>query len=433
MRLHRLTTPPVVLTAVAAAVVALTLSTSSAAPATSRSAGSSSPAQVHLSKAVPTASQWNAAWRASPQAPSAGSPGAVGLTDQTVRMIVRSDVTGNTVRVRLSNGFGASAVRIGKADVAHQTSGPDIAASSDRALTFAGHTSVTIPVGKEVVSDPVKLNVKRGQNLVVSAFFPDATGPTTWHFEAETTSYISTPGDWTAQPGGSPYQTITPSWFYLDGVDVLSHPVKGTIVAFGDSITDGHYSTVDANGRWPDWLARRIPSYSVINEGIGGNQLLADTSGSGISGLHRLSTDALNQPGVTSIILLEGINDIDSDATAAELITGMKHVIARAHARCISVFGGTLTPDQGSSSYTLARESEREALNTWIRTSGAFDGVVDFDAAVRDPNNPLALDPKYDTGGGHLHPNDLGYEAMGNAVNLAMLKHHYTCSSAAGS
>ena len=357
-----------------------------------------------------------------------------GLNDQTVRMIVRSDVTGKTLRVRLSNGFGASPVRIGKVDVAHQTIGPDIAAASDHALTFGGHASVTIPVGKEVVSDPVTLSVRRGQNLVVSAFFPDATGPTTWHFEAETTTYISTPGDWTSQPGGSPYQTITPSWFYLDGVDVQGPAVKGTIVAFGDSITDGHYSTVDANGRWPDWLARRIPGYSVVNEGIGGNQLLADTSGSGISGLHRLNTDVLNQPGVTGIIVLEGINDIGSaDATAAELITGMKQVIARAHAHCISVFGGTLTPFQGASYYTLARESEREAFNTWIRTSGAFDGVVDFDAAVRDPNNPLALDPKYDTGGGHLHPNDLGYEAMGDAVNLAMLRHPYSCSSAAGS
>ena len=271
----------VVLSTAVATVAALGAASSSNAVAPQASAGGAThAARATLSQAAPV---WNASWRNSPQAPSAGSAGATGLDDQTARMILRNGVTGNTLRIHLSNKFGASAVTIGKVDVAHQTVGPDISQASDRPVTFHGKQSFSIPVGKEVVSDPVNLPTRRGQNLVVSVFFPDATGSTSWHFEAETTTYLSTAGDWTDQPGGSPYQTELPSWFYLDGVDVLSTARKGTIVAFGDSITDGHYSTIDANGRWPDWLARRIPNYSVLNEGIGGNQLLADTSGAGIS------------------------------------------------------------------------------------------------------------------------------------------------------
>jgi len=371
---------------------------------------------------------WAAGWRAAPQAAGTNPVGAAGLNHQTARMIVRSDATGNKLRIRLSNAFGASPVVVAAVSVAYQQSGPTIDARSSRSVTFNGQPSVTIPVGQESVSDPVPLSVRRGQNLVVSAYFPAATGPSTWHFEAESTTYLSQPGNWTSEPGGSPYQTITPSWYYLDGIDVYSHAAHGTIVAFGDSITDGHYSTIDANGRWPDWLARRIPQYSVINEGIGGNRVLTDTSSSGISALHRFDTDALNQPDVTGIIVLEGINDIQSaDASAASVIDGLQQLIARAHARCIPIFGGTLTPFKGSNGYSADREQAREAVNAWIRTSGAFDGVVDFDKAVRDPADPLALLPAYDSGGGHLHPNDLGYEAMGNAVSLSMLKKHYSC------
>jgi lysophospholipase L1-like esterase len=296
-------------------------------------------------------------------------------------------------------------------------------------VTFGGQDSVTIPVGDEVVSDPVRMRVGEEQDLVVSAFFPQATGPTTWHFEAESTSYISQPGDWTAEPGGSPYQTEIPSWFYLDGVDVSRGPVAGTVVAFGDSITDGHFSTIDANGRWPNWLALRIPRYAVINEGIGGNEILNDTPSSGVSALHRFARDVLDQPGVTDVIFLEGINDIGVGNTtgpyvsATQIEAGMQTLINEAHAHGIKIFGGTLTPFEGASYYNAAGEAEREAVNQWIRTSGAFDGVVDFDAAVRDPSDPLRLNPIYDTGGGHLHPNDLGYKAMADAINLELLKH----------
>jgi lysophospholipase L1-like esterase len=301
---------------------------------------------------------------------------------------------------------------------------------TDRVVTFGGQDSVTIPVGDEVVSDPVAMRVGEEQDLVISEFLPQATGPTTWHFEAESTSYISQPGDWTAEPGGSPYQTEIPSWFYLDGVDVSRGPVAGTVVAFGDSITDGHYSTIDANGRWPNWLALRIPRDAVINEGIGGNQILTDTPSSGVSALHRFGRDVLDQLGVTDVIFLEGINDIGVANTtgpyvsATQIEDGMMTIINEAHAHGLKIFGGTLTPFEGASYYNAAGEAEREAVNHWIRTSGAFDGVVDFDAAVRDPSDPLRLNPIYDTGGGHLHPNDLGYKAMADAINLELLKDH---------
>jgi lysophospholipase L1-like esterase len=371
---------------------------------------------------------WTAAWRNAVQQPFTTGTSSAGFDDQTVRMVIHSDVTGDALRIRLSNAYGTQPVMVGAASVAKQTSGPDIAAGSRRTVTFSRSGTVTIPIGQEVVSDPVNLNVTRGEDLVVSLFFPVATGPASWHNEAEATTYVSQPGDWTAQPGGSPFQALVPSWFFLDGVDVRGSTVHGTVVAFGDSITDGHFSTIDANGRWPDWLARRTSTHSVINEGIGGNQILKDVPTSGVSALNRVDRDVIDQLGVTDVILLEGINDIQSsDAAAAQVIAGMEQIIAKAHAACLTIVGGTLTPFQGSANYTPARELVREAVNHWVRTSGAFDGVVDFDKAVRDPDNPLELNPKYDSGGGHLHPNDLGYEAMGDAVNLNLLKGHTSC------
>lgn len=371
---------------------------------------------------------WTAAWRNAVQQPFTTGPSGTGFSDQTVRMVIHSDATGDSLRIRLSNAYGTQPIMVGSASVARHTAGPDIAAASRRTVTFARQDSVTIPVGQEIVSDTVELKVTRGEDLVVSLFFPVATGPASWHNEAEAMTYVSQPGDWTAQPGGSPFQTPVPSWFFLDGVDVRASTTHGTVVAFGDSITDGHFSTIDGNGRWPDWLARRTSRFSVVNEGIGGNQILKDVPTSGVSALNRVDRDVIDQLGVTDVIFLEGINDIQSsDATAAQVIDGMKQIITKAHAACLNIVGGTLTPFQGSGNYTPARELVREAVNRWVRTSGAFDGVVDFDKAVRDPNNPLELKPEFDSGGGHLHPNDLGYQAMGNAINLSLLKGRVTC------
>lgn len=419
------------LAAVAAAIAVVGVSVINPVVAKQPLAATDRPLTGNAARATTAAAAsatWTAAWRAAAQQPQASGVSSTGFADQTVRMVIHSDVTGNSVRIRLSNAYGTQPVTIGSVSVAKRTTGPDFAAGSRRTVTFGLQGSVTIPVGQEVASDPVKLAVQRDQDLVVSLFFPAATGPTTWHFEAEATTYISQPGDWTAQPGGSPFQTITPSWFYLDGVDVRGPAMDGTVVAFGDSITDGHYSTIDANGRWPDWLALRLPNFSVVNEGIGGNKILSDTPSSGVSALNRLDRDMIDQLGVTDVIFLEGINDIDSDATAGQVIAGMQQIIAAAHAACLNILGGTLTPFEESAGFTPAREQAREQVNHWIRTSGAFDGVVDFDKATRDPHNPLMLKPKFDSGGGHLHPNDLGYKAMGDAVNLNLLKGRPNCA-----
>jgi lysophospholipase L1-like esterase len=367
---------------------------------------------------------WSAAWRAAPTLPDASGPSHDGIGNQTVRMNVWPTVGGQMLRVRLSNAYGSAPLTLANVTVADPQAGSTVDARSLHHVTFGGAQSVTIPVGQEVVSDPVSMTVHRHRSIAVSVFAPNPTGPTTWHYEAETTSYISTPGDWTSEPGGSPFQTIVPSWFFLDGVDVVQRHLGGTVVAFGDSITDGHYSTIDAQGTWPDWLSRRLPDSSVLNEGIGGNRILSDTTGvAGVSALHRFQRDALDQLGATSIVFLEGINDIGSaNATADELIAGMKTLIHEAHAAGLTIVGGTLTPFEGASYYTPAGEQQREAVNRWIRTSGAFDAVADFDRAVRDPRDPLRLDPRYDTGGGHLHPNDLGYEAMADAIPLRALR-----------
>lgn len=363
------------------------------------------------------ASGWHASWRTAPQPPLASGPSHDGLTGQTVRMIIHPTVGGRAVRVQLSNLYGTTPLQVGRVAVAQQDTGPAAVARTQRVVTFGPSPSLTIPAGDQAVSDAVPLEVRAGRNLLVSLYLPGATGPTTWHNKAQATSYISSPGDWTTEPGGSPYQGITPSWFFLDGLDVLARPLAGTIVAFGDSITDGAYSTIDADHTYVDWLAHRLGDYAVLNEGIGGNRILTDTPGGGQSALHRIQRDAFEQPGVTDVILLEGVNDIGANATAQQLIDGMTQIVDRAHARCLRIIGGTVTPFKNSVYDTDEHERTREAVNQWIRTSGKFDGVADFDKALRDSADPLVIDPRYHTVG-DLHPNDAGYKAMAAAVTL---------------
>lgn len=365
--------------------------------------------------------EWVAGWRAAPQQPMSGVSDT-GFSNQTVRMVIRARASGDEVRVRLSNAYGTQPVEVGRASIATHTSGPGLAEHSRRPVRFHQKVHFSIPVGEELLSDPVKLKVVPGQDLVVSVFLPESTGPATWHRWAEATSYVSELGDWTGEPGGSPYQTTVPSRFFLDGIDIADPGVAGTVVAFGDSITDGHYATIDGNGRWPDWLARRHRKFSVVNAGIGGNKILQDKSTGGESALHRFNRDVVDVPGVTDVIFLEGINDIAADATAGQVIDAMKQIIETAHSHRLNILGGTLTPWKGSSAYTAERERVREEVNRWIRSSRAFDGVVDFDKAVRSPSDRHVLRPKFDTGGGHIHPNDLGYRAMAAAVDLKSLK-----------
>ncbi len=298
-----------------------------------------------------------------------------------------------------------------------------------RGLTFGGKASVTIPTGAEVLSDPVTLAVNAGEDLAVSVYLPDATGPATQHLTAIQTNYVSTAGDSALSNSAASYTTSMTCWLFVDRVDVVpSAAVPGTVVAFGDSITDGYQSNLNANDRWPNYLGRRLNALpgrtlSVVDEGISGDQVLQDSGIFGVSALARLDRDVLSQPNLRDVILLEGINDIGSgNATAPELIAGYKQIIAQVHSVGARIFGATLTPFKGAAPgyWTPAHQKVWNQVNSWIRTSGAFDGVFDFAQAVANPSNPLVMNPAFDSGD-HLHPNDAGYQAMANVVNLSEL------------
>src|SRR5581483_6986177 len=288
------------------------------------------------------------------------------------------------------------------------------------------------------LSDPVELSVPAAGNLCISLFVPKKTSAAGIHYDARQKTYLVS-GDATGAPN-LPDATTINSWLFLAGVDVAASEPSATVVAFGDSITDGAASTVDANRRWPNVLADRLLAsrrdLAVVNAGIGGNRILHDAVGRvafGVNALARFQRDALAEPGVKYIIVLEGINDLghagssaplSETVTADDLIAGLKQMIERAHERQIKIFGGTLTPFEVAKAkgyYTPEKEKERERLNDWIRSSGAFDGVVDFEKAVRDAADPTRMLPEDDSGD-HLHPNDVGYKAMGEAVSLALFR-----------
>jgi lysophospholipase L1-like esterase len=284
------------------------------------------------------------------------------------------------------------------------------------------------------------MNVPALTDLAVSIYLPGKTGPATYHSDAQQTNYISGNGNFAGQDSGAAFTTTSASWYYADAVDVAASPrVTGSVVAFGDSITDGFQSTPNGNLRWPNDLARRFLSspgsaLGVPDEGISGNRILHDSPCFGVNALSRFRRDALSQTGVRDVILLEGINDIgfsqtpnsgctapNTAVTADQIIAGYQKLIAEAHARGVRIFGGTLTPFKGASYWSAAAEAKREAVNNWIRTSHAFDGVIDFASAVASPSDPQTMNPAYDSGD-HLHPNDAGYQAMANAVKLSQLR-----------
>jgi lysophospholipase L1-like esterase len=377
-----------------------------------------------------------ATWATSPQTPDVGGPSRAGFDDQTLREVVHTSVAGNAVRLRLSNAFGEQPVTFGAVRIAIRGSGAAVTAGTSRAVKFGGSGSVTIQPGADIDSDPVDLSVAAGQDLAVSLYLPSASGPATWHTMSLTTSYLAS-GNQTGDDAGTAFTAQTGSWFFLTGVEVDNADVHGTIVALGDSITDGYGSTSDANHRWTDYLAQRLNAApaaqrrSIVNEGIGGNEILKDRAccGSQISALKRLDRDVLAQPGATDVILLEGINDIGSEsATAAEVIGGMRQIISRVHARGLRIHGGTITPFGGNGSATPDRLAARDAVNDWIRTSGEFDSVIDFDRAVRDPANPQRLLARYDSGD-HVHLVDAGYAALSAAVDLRRFSGKPTVSS----
>ncbi len=382
-------------------------------------------------------SQWVTTWSASPQAAVPGSPAATGFSDQTVRNIVFTSVGGDALRLQLANTFGSTPLSVGGVTVAVAGPGASVAPGTVHPVTFGGSRSIQIPAGAQVLSDPVRMRVPALQDLAVSIYLPDATGPATNHSDAQQVNWVAT-GDHAGDTSASAFTTQTQSWYFLSDLTVQTAPVLGTVVAFGDSITDGLRSTVGANARWPNDLARRLdarpgPGLSVADEGISGNRVLNDSECCGVNALARLQRDVLDQAGVRDVILLEGINDFGfsalapnplinpvTDVSADQVIAGYRQIIAWSHARGLRVFGATLLPFKGAAYYTAAGEQKREAVNAWIRTSGAFDGVIDFDRVMRSASDPLAINPAYDSGD-HLHPNDAGYQAMANAVSLPLL------------
>jgi lysophospholipase L1-like esterase len=384
------------------------------------------------------ANGWITSWGASPQVAGLDTLAARGFRDQTIRQVIFASAGGDQVRLELTNVYGTTPLHVGRVTVAQaDPRNPDaaVALGTIHPVTFGGAASVVIPAGAQVLSDPVAMRVEPLEDLTVSVYLPDRTGPATMHFDAQQPNWVSVPGDHTADRGAAAYTTSTLSWYYVSGLVVRSADMIGTVVTFGDSITDGVGSTTGADARWPNDLARRLdalggPALSVDDEGIGGNRLLGGSGCCGASAQARFTRDALDQPGVKDVILLEGINDIgigmahprlEKGVTVARIIAAYQRLIAEAHARNVRIFGATILPYQGAGYFTAAGETIREQVNEWIRTSRAFDGVIDFEKAVRDPKNPSRVLAAFDSGD-HLHPGDAGYKAMGAAVDLALFK-----------
>ena len=383
---------------------------------------------------------WVAAWQGSPHGgvaidpPGFNCPGATGLSDQTVRNLVFASAGGTAVRARLSNAFGAQPLRVGAASVAISAGAAGTVPGTLRELRFGGRPSVLIPAGGEALSDPVQLRVRPLQTVAISVYLPHATGPATEHFLAKQDSYVGAGNRATSEVAATFERTPITCWMFVDGLDVRAPSrVQGAVVALGDSITDGENSTPNTNRRYPDQLARRLnarrgPSLSVVNAGIAGNTMVRTRLVGGVTmptAAARLDRDVLSQTAVTDAIVLEGINDIGDGATADEIIDAHQQIIAKAHALGIKIYGATLTPFGGSTPFggqygTPAGETQRQAVNHWIRTSRAYDGVFDFDHAVADPQDPTRLRPIYDSGD-HLHPNDAGLAALADAVDLNAL------------
>jgi lysophospholipase L1-like esterase len=378
---------------------------------------------------------WTGAWAASQQAPEpANALAPADLRDVTLRQVVHLSLGGARLRIRLSNAFGRAPLRMDAVHVARSRGGGAVDPGTDRVVTFAGATTPVLPAGADYWSDPVDLPTAAGADLAVSFHLAAAPEGETSHPGSRATSFLA-PGEHAADPAWASARRVE-HWFQLSGVDVEARPGAYAVVALGDSITDGHGATTDGDDRWPDDLARRLAAadqpVGVLNAGLGGNRVLAD--GLGPNALARLDRDVLAQSGVRAVIVLEGINDlgvltrdapVSADAhhaTVEALLQGYAQIVRLAHAHGLRVIGGTLGPDGGSGYYHPdgRNESDRQAVNAWVRTPGHFDAVVDFDRVLRDPARPDRLRPAFDSGD-HLHPSPAGYRAMADAVPLAVL------------
>ena len=414
----------------------------SASPAAQQSAVAAPATATPAAAEVPA--QWSTAWSTSPSAANLTRPAG-----HTVRNVVHATIGGPQLRVRLTNRFGTTPVRFGhvtvaasahpggRRDGANDPSDGTVAPGTLRDVTFGGLRDITVPVGADALSDPVPLTVAADADLLVTVWTPVKPPAATYHAEAKQTSFVSPgPLDHAADQGPAAFTEGSSAWFYVTGVEVSGGP--GTIVALGDSITNGAFSTPGRNRRWTDHLAARlagspVPDYGVANAGLGGNRVLLDgqyprtsiTSISGRSALNRFAQDVLEQPGARTVVIFEGINDImqpPQQATAAQIIAGLSQLAVRSRAQGLRVVGATIAPWKGYPPYSPARDRVRLQVNEWIRAGGGgtFDAVADFDQALRDPVDPLRLRPEFD-GGDHLHPNDAGTLAIANAVPLDKL------------
>ncbi len=385
-----------------------------------------------------TRPHWIATWSPSasfvqPRPPAGTRDPVPTYVNRTLREIVHTTLGGDSVRIRVSNQYGDRPLRIGAARVALRAAGAATRPGSSRPLTFGGRPGVTIGAGATVISDPIAYAVPQLSDLAVSLYLPDSARASTVHPLGLQTNYVSPTGDFADSTAFVPSTTVH-EWTFLVGVDVVNPSALGAVVAFGNSITDGYHSTPDSNRRWPDDLARRLlttpgaPELAVVNAGISGNRVL--NPGAGPSALARFGRDVILEPGARYVIILEGINDIGwanfskkgaDSVSAADIIFGLRQLAERAHEHGLVVYGATLTPFAPSEPYySAASEAKRDSVNAWIRTGGAFDGVIDFDAVTRDPAQPTRFLPAYD--GDHLHPNDVGYAAMARSIPLGLFR-----------
>jgi lysophospholipase L1-like esterase len=372
---------------------------------------------------------WVTTWGCGPQLTEPGNLPPVPLANSTLRQFVHVTIGGTHLRIRFSNAYGTDPVVLNSVHVAlaagtGSAANGVITTATDKALTFHGAPSITLPPGEALFSDPLDYNLPALTNLAITIYLGNISATTiNGHPGSRTTSYIQSGN--VVSAAGMPSASTTQHWYIITGVDVLADASSHALVAFGDSITDGRGSDTDGNDRWPDDLAARLNTnaltalVSVDNMGIGGGGVYG---GLGPAGLNRFDRDVINQSGVRWLILFIGVNDIGGGTSAASLITAYQQFAAKAHAHNILVYGATITPFGGNGYYTTAHEAARETVNTWIRTNTLYDGVIDFDAVVRDPVTLTNLLSAYDSGD-HLHLNPTGYHAMADAIDLNLFSH----------
>jgi lysophospholipase L1-like esterase len=402
-------------------------------------------AQLCKSQGQTNGNHWVSAWTTSLflSAPMPGFPAESPITDKTVRVVTRPTIGGKRLRVRLSNEFGTAPLTIAAAHISLTDQDSRIRPATDHALTFGGSPKIVIPAGAPVFSDPVDMAVKPFEEVSISLYLPGTVTTVSSHPQSLHDSYFAGPGDMTSMQDLPNPDAKRPVYF-VSGIDIWAPSSTGTTVAFGDSITEGSGQQSGQYIDYPDQLAKRLAAQSgttiaVVNQGIGGNRILHDVSGP--SALSRFDRDVLSLPGAANLIVLLGINDIGfprvrmpgakgtetkempfaSQAVSAdEMIVGLQQIIGRAHAHGIRVFGATLTPFEGANSYDESGEAIRQAVNKWIRNTGAFNAIIDFDKAICDPAHPTKIRQEYDSGD-HIHPSAAGYKAMADLIPLNLL------------